>query len=93
LDYLREGGSSDRINLGTGSGSSVLDVIKTARRITGCPLPVRVEERRAGDPSQLAAEARKALRVLNWSPAHSSLDEIIGSAWAWRQAHPGGYPE
>ncbi len=83
LDYLKEGGSSEFLNLGTGQGFSVMEIIETARRITGREIGIRIEPRRAGDPSQLIAAADKAARVLGWSAQHSSLDEIISSAWEW----------
>ncbi len=83
LDYLTKGESSEFVNLGTGHGYSVMEIIETARRITGREINVRIEPRRAGDPSRLIAEASRAARVLGWKPQHSSLDEIIESAWKW----------
>ncbi len=91
LDYLRDGGISERVNLGTGLGNSVLDIIHAAERVARRPVRVRMAGRRDGDPSHLVAAAGKAVRVLNWRPTHSNLDEIVRSAWAWRQAHPAGY--
>ncbi|HTZ98830.1 MAG TPA: UDP-glucose 4-epimerase GalE, partial [Candidatus Aquilonibacter sp.] len=66
LEYLREGGKSDFINLGTGHGYSVLEVVESARQVTGHPIPVRLEGRRAGDPARLVADAAKAQKVLGW---------------------------
>lgn len=91
LDYLRGGGKSDYINLGNGQGYSVMEVIETARQVTGRPIPVRVEPRRAGDPSRLVANAEKARSILGWKPAHSDLAAIIRSDWEWRMKHPNGY--
>jgi UDP-glucose 4-epimerase len=91
LDYLRGGGASDRINLGNGRGYSVLEVIETARKIAGQPIEVRMEARRAGDPSVLVASSEKARRMLGWKPKYPELAEIIGSAWCWHRAHPRGY--
>jgi UDP-glucose 4-epimerase len=91
LDYLRGGGTSDYINLGNGQGYSVMEVIETARQVTGRSIPVRVEPRRAGDPSRLVANAEKARARLGWKPAHPRLSEIIGTAWEWRVKHPRGY--
>ncbi|MBI2439873.1 MAG: UDP-glucose 4-epimerase GalE [Lentisphaerae bacterium] len=79
------------INLGTGHGYSVRQVIDVARRITGHPIPIALASRRSGDPGRLVAAAAKAERELGWRPEHSSLEEIIGSAWAWCRAHPHGY--
>jgi UDP-glucose 4-epimerase len=91
LEYLESGGDSTAVNLGNGQGYSVLEVIGTAREITGRTIEVVFEPRRAGDPSHLVADARKARQVLGWAPQYPSLKEIIGSAWNWHQAHPEGY--
>ena len=90
LEILRQG-TSDRINLGNGSGFSVLDVIKTAERVTGKPIAFEVAQRRKGDPAVLVASARKAGEVLGWKPAYASLEAIIESAWRWHKEHPRGY--
>jgi UDP-glucose 4-epimerase len=90
LEHLRNGGSSDFLNLGTGHGYSVLEVIEAARKITGRPIRARLEARRAGDPAALVADAAKANEVLGWAPA-SNLESIIRSAWEWKQRHPRGY--
>ncbi len=68
-------------NLGSGTGSSVAEVIGAIRSVTGHPLPVRVAARRAGDPSSLVAANDRASAVLGWSPTHS-LTEIVRDAWA-----------
>jgi UDP-glucose 4-epimerase len=91
LDYLRQGGKSDFINLGTGHGYSVLEVIESARKVTGHPIPVRMEGRRAGDPAKLVADAAKARQVLGWTPAQSDMPAILKSQWEWRRKHPRGY--
>lgn len=90
LEHLRKGGTSDFFNLGTGHGYSVLEVIETARKVTGRPTPARIEPPRAGDPARLVADAAKANRVLGWAPT-SDLTSIIRSAWDWKQRHPQGY--
>lgn len=92
LDYLRAGGSSECINLGTGQGYSVLEVIETARQVTGRPIAINIEARRPGDPSHLVANAEKARAVLGWHPAYPDLASIIRSDWDWRMNHPNGYP-
>ena len=91
LDYLRRERPSVSLNLGNGLGFSVLEVIEAARRITNCAIDFRSEQRRPGDPAKLIADASRAVSVLGWRPAHSDLDEIIGSAWQWHLAHPNGY--
>jgi UDP-glucose 4-epimerase len=92
LEYLRTGGPSECINLGSGLGYSVLEVIETARQVTGQPIAVNIEPRRPGDPSHLVANASKAYAVLGWKPALPQLSSIIRSDWEWRKKHPTGYP-
>jgi UDP-glucose 4-epimerase len=91
LDYLRQGGSSEFLNLGSGLGYSILEVIECARQITGKPIRIRVEPPRPGDSSRLIADATKAQSVLGWTPRQSDLPNILRSAWEWRQRLPGGY--
>lgn len=78
-------------NLGTETGSSVQEVLETARRITVKKITAEILPRRPGDPARLVAEASKAAAILGWHPTRSSLENIIASAWAWHQSHPGGY--
>ncbi len=91
LEHLRRGGDSEKINLGNGVGFSVLEVIETARSVTGKNIEARMEPRRAGDPPRLIADATKARDVLGWVPKHNRLRSIIESAWNWRVKNPGGY--
>jgi UDP-glucose 4-epimerase len=79
------------LNLGTGDGCSVLQVIEAARRITGHPIPVKIAPRRPGDPARLVADARNARSVLGWTPDRSRIEAIVQSAWDWCRAHPHGY--
>ncbi len=72
-------------NLGNGEGFSVLQVVEAARRVTGHPIPVEHHPRRPGDPAVLVASSAKAQQELGWSPEHTSLDDILASAWAWHQ--------
>ena len=83
LDYLRNGSSSTAINLGNGQGYSVLEVINAAREVTRQDIPIKIEGRRAGDPSHLVADSSKARSVLGWHPQHADLGTIIRSAWEW----------
>jgi UDP-glucose 4-epimerase len=85
------GAGAQAVNLGTGTGHSVLSVVEAARRVTGQPIPTRSLPRRPGDPPMLVAALGRAERLLGWRPAHSSLEEILTSAWAWHRAHPLGY--
>ncbi len=81
-------------NLGTASGFSNRQVFEAARAAVGTDIPHQWGPRRGdGDPPALVASNRKARELLGWEPRRGSLEEIIGSAWGWRQAHPNGYPE
>jgi UDP-glucose 4-epimerase len=91
LKYLRNGGTSDFVNLGTGTGSSVLDVIKKARKVTGREIKVRFEPRRVGDPSRLVADSTKAKELLKWKHKSSDLFTILNSQWEWNNRNPNGY--
>ncbi len=72
-------------NLGNGSGFSVREVIESARRVTGHPIPIEVVPRRPGDPAVLIASSEKIERELGWKPNHTTLDSIMESAWKWQQ--------
>jgi UDP-glucose 4-epimerase len=91
LEHLRQGGASDAVNLGTGRGHSVLEVVETARRVTGQPIRSRIEAPRPGDPARLVANPSRAKALLGWQPTMSDLNTIIQSAWAWRKKCPRGY--
>ncbi|MGE6490464.1 UDP-glucose 4-epimerase GalE [Exiguobacterium sp. NPDC077395] len=91
LRYLREDGPSDVFNLGTANGLSVLEIVEAARRVTGHDIPVRLGERRAGDPAKLIASSEKARRVLGWTPTRSNVETILTDAWNWHASHPFGY--
>jgi UDP-glucose 4-epimerase len=80
-------------NLGTGHGFSVREVLDSAERVVGGPVPHVVGPRRAGDPPVLVATNGRAAEILGWTPARSTLDEMIGSAWRWRRAHPERYED
>jgi len=92
LAHLRGGGDSQLLNLGTGTGYSVLEVISAVRRVSGREMPFARADRREGDPPRLVADASRAGAVLGWVPRQPSLDAIVRSAWDWMQAHPNGYP-
>ena len=86
LGHLVGGGRSLALNLGTGSGHSVLEVLRTAREVTGSELPVEHRPRRDGDPPVLVAAADRAREVLGWSPGCSDLRSIVSSAWEFHRA-------
>jgi UDP-arabinose 4-epimerase len=83
LDYLFDGGASIAMNLGTGQGHSVKEVISVAENVTGRKVPHSIVGRREGDPAILVADPALAGKVLDWHPQHSDLDCIIRSAWKW----------
>jgi UDP-glucose 4-epimerase len=85
------GGGQLICNLGNGGGFSVREVLAAAERVVGAPIPHSIGPRRAGDPPVLVASAARAAEVLGWRPARPTLDEMLGSAWTWRKAHPEGY--
>jgi UDP-glucose 4-epimerase len=89
LEHLERGGGSATVNLGTGVGSSVLEVLAAARRAIGSEVPHEFAPRRPGDPAAVYADNRLAGRLLGWAPTRG-LDEIVASAWAWHSAHPDG---
>ncbi|NBQ63890.1 MAG: hypothetical protein EBU40_16600 [Proteobacteria bacterium] len=84
---------NDTLNLGSGSGFSVAQIVETARRVTGHAIPTVSADRRAGDPPILVASGARARTILGWNPTESSIEAIIGSAWKWHKEHPHGYSE
>jgi UDP-glucose 4-epimerase len=90
LDALEQ---RDRLvyNLGNGAGYSVRQVIETARRVTGHPIPAVEGPRRPGDAPRLVASSAGMRRELGWKPEHPTLEEIVASAWEWHRSHPRGY--
>jgi UDP-glucose 4-epimerase len=91
LDHLRRGGQSESLNVGTGDGHSVLEVIECARQVTQREIRARIEAPRSGDPARLVADPSRIKTVLGWKPVASDLRAIVQSAWTWRQHHPKGY--
>lgn len=91
LDAKLDGDAPLAVNLGTGTGRSVREVVAAARRVTARELATVERPRRPGDPPELVAAVQRARTVLGWRASHSSLEEILSSAWRWHQAHPNGY--
>lgn len=85
--------AGEAFNVGNNRGYSNLEVVREAEKITGHKVPHRLSPRRPGDPATLVAANEKLKRVLGWEPRHSSLSEILQSAWDWRQRFPNGYPD
>ena len=90
LDHLAGGGASGAYNLGTGTGSSVKEVIEMAEKVSGRPVPHEYVARRAGDPVSTYADNTIVRATLNWEPKYG-LQEIVESAWAWHSTHPNGF--
>ncbi len=85
LEYLLAGGASEVFNLGTGRGFSVREVVEAVARVTGEPVPAVMGPRRAGDCAALVSGSVRAAERLGWRPAHSTLEDMITTAWAWHQ--------
>jgi UDP-glucose 4-epimerase len=90
LDQMQEG-QLIQINLGSGTGHSVMEIIEAARAVTGKKIQSVVVARRSGDPPLLIADNQLARDTLGWQPQHSSIEEIMSTAWNWHQSHPLGY--
>lgn len=90
LDRLRPG-SGLCLNLGTGRGTSVREIIEACRRVTGHAIPEIIGTRRAGDPPALIADASLAADVLGWKPRYTEIEPIVETAWRWHRTHPRGY--
>lgn len=83
LEYLNEGGDSDRFNLGNGSGFSVQQVIDAVQEVSGKQVSVINGPRREGDPARLVADAARAKKILSWQPSFTELKTIVSHAWQW----------
>lgn len=91
LEYLKAGHDSDAFNLGSSTGFSNKEMLEAARKVTGKEIPAKMAPRRAGDPSTLIAASNKARKTLNWQPRFDNVEDIIRTAWNWKQTHPAGY--
>jgi len=83
LKYLESGGSSTQVNLGTGHGYSVKQILTAAEAVVGQPIPIVQQPRRPGDPPKLVAAAGKAQSLLGWKLEHSAIENILATAWRW----------
>jgi UDP-glucose-4-epimerase GalE len=90
LSRLTEGAGDLRLNLGTGRGHSVREVLRAVEKVTGRKVPARESGRRAGDPPALVADARKAAEVLSWRPKYPELETIVRHAVAWHEKSKSG---
>jgi UDP-arabinose 4-epimerase len=87
LQRLSSGGQSMAVNLGTGSGTSVLEIVKAVERVTHRPVPLVHCQRRLGDPHTLVADGQRARAVLGWQPHYDNIDAIVATAWNWHRSH------
>ena len=83
LDRLLAEGDALVLNLGTGTGCSVRELIDSVARVSGRDLPIVEEGRRPGDPPSLVADPARAREVLNWTPEYTDIDAIVSTAWKW----------
>ena len=91
LDRLEKGRESGAFNLGNGRAISVREILEAVERVSGRPVPAEIAPRRPGDPARLVASNGLARRELGWAPQLAAIDDIVGTAWRWHQAHPRGY--
>lgn len=91
LDYLARGNASQILNVGTGSGASVREIIAATERVSGKPVPYVDAGRRPGDAAEVWAQSEAASRLLDWT-SRFALDDIIETAWRWHASHPDGFP-
>lgn len=91
MDALLNGHNSDVYNVGTGTGASVSHVVSLVKKISGKEFTVINSPKRAGDPAELVADPSKIMKEFGWTPKHSTLSDIISSAWHWHENHPKGY--
>lgn len=87
LTYLAQGGPTTAINLGTGSGFSIREILTAVEQVLAAPVPHRISPRRPGDPPSLVALAEKARDVLGWEPKYSDIETIVRTAAAWARRH------
>jgi UDP-glucose 4-epimerase len=90
IEYLCSGSRSIRLNVGTGTGTSVRQIVAETERVTGRPIAVVESDRRAGDPAAVWASVELADRTLGWRSRYG-VDDIVRSAWAWHSSHPHGF--
>lgn len=83
--------TAEVFNIGTGTGSSVLEIIRACEQVTGATIPFDVVERRPGDPPALVASPQKLISRLGWKPRYTCITETVQTAWKWHSSHPRGY--
>lgn len=91
LEYLQRGGKSGPLNLGTGYGQSVLEVVTAVERVGGLNIPFRPDQKRPGDPPVLVADPSKAHQIIDWIPRYQDIHEIVETAWKWHKEKVNAY--
>ncbi len=91
FDKLDKPGTALFYNLGTGTPTSVLEVIKAVEKVTGKKVPTVIAPRRAGDPPALYADSTKAITELGWDIQYKTIESIVATAWKWHSEHPDGF--
>mgnify|MGYP003676396652 CR=1 FL=1 len=91
FDKLDEPGTGLFYNLGTGTPTSVLEILNAVEKVSGKKVPFEFAPRRAGDPPELYADSSKAKQELGWEVKHNDIESIVASAWAWHDKHPDGF--
>lgn len=86
-------GEGLQMNLGTGRGTSVREIIDACRQVTGHKIPETIGRRRPGDPPELVADSTLAQKTLDWAPRYTEIEPIVETAWRWHHLHPRGYNE
>ncbi|MBW2422067.1 MAG: UDP-glucose 4-epimerase GalE [Deltaproteobacteria bacterium] len=79
------------MNVGTGSGNTVMEVVKAVEKVTGKKVPYRMTGRRPGDPAKLVASSERLRKVLGWKPQFTEIEQVVETAWKWHESHPDGY--
>jgi UDP-glucose-4-epimerase GalE len=92
VEHLLDGGAPTTLNLGTGRGASVREIIELTRRASGRTIPVVEGPRRVGDPPVMVADASRALDTIGWRAEHD-VESMVDSAWRWHEGHPGGFDD
>ncbi len=90
LEYLEAGGPTQALNVGTGVGSTVFEVLNAAEEVAGRPVPHELAPRRRGDPAALVADNSRATEILGWRPQRD-LHDVVATAWRWHSEHPDGF--
>lgn len=93
LKHLLKTNKSDIFNLGTAHGYSNLEILESAKKVTGIDISFTMGPRRGGDPDSLVADSTKARTILGWTPKHENVDDVILTAWNWHKSHLTGYAD